>query len=211
MRTNGIGTHPRVVPCMTVDRNAVRSDLRQRRRAIPASERIAAADAVADRLLALAFAPSQGYAAGYWALDGEIALHAWQLRLPPAVIYCLPVLHEDQRLRFAPWRPGDALVSNRYGIPEPDVAATSLLDAAAMQFVAAPVVGFDACGQRLGMGGGWYDRTFAFRHDRPAPPWLAGVAFSTQRIDALTPQAWDVRMDVICTGTDSFLAETQPA
>lgn len=172
---------------------------------------MAAADALADRLLGLPFAPTAGYAAGYWALDGEIALHTWQLRVPPAVIYCLPVLHEDQRLRFAPWRPGDALVSNRYGIPEPDVAPTSLLDAAAMQFVVVPAVGFDTHGQRLGMGGGWYDRTFAFRHARSAPPWLAGVAFSTQRIDALTPQPWDVRMDAICTESESFLANTQTA
>ncbi len=172
---------------------------------------MAAAEAIADRLFALPFAPAEGYAAGYWALDGEIALHAWQLRLPPAVVYCLPVLHEDQRLRFAPWRPGDALAANRYGIPEPDVATTSLLDAAAMQFVAVPLVGFDASGQRLGMGGGWYDRTFAFRHDVPAPPWLAGVAFSTQRIDALAPQTWDVRMDAICTESDSFLVDTQTA
>ncbi len=194
---------------MTEGRNALRSELRQRRRALTAAQRMAAADALANRLLGLPFAPTAGYAAGYWALDGEIALHTWQLSVPPAVIYCLPVLHEDQRLRFAPWRPGDALVSNRYGIPEPDVAVTSLLDADAMQFVAVPVVGFDAHGQRLGMGGGWYDRTFAFRHDQSAPPWLAGVAFSAQRIDALTPQPWDVRMDAICTESDSFLADTQ--
>ncbi|MCY7353964.1 MAG: 5-formyltetrahydrofolate cyclo-ligase [Lysobacter sp.] len=196
---------------MTADRNALRSGLRQLRRAIPAAQRIAAAEAVADRLLCLLFAPVEGYVAGYWALDGEIALHAWQLRLPPSVIYCLPVLHEDDRLRFAPWRPGDALVSNRYGIPEPDVASTSLLDADAMQLVAVPTVGFDAQCHRLGMGGGWYDRSFAFLQSRPAPPWLAGVAFSAQRIDALSAQPWDVRLDAICTESESFLADTQPA
>ena len=196
---------------MVGDRAQLRRELRQSRRAVPAAERIAAAEALADHLFRLPFAPQAGYAAGYWALDGEIPLHAWQLRLPPTVIYCLPVLHEDQRLRFAPWRPGDALAPNRYGIPEPDVAITSLLDAAAMAFVAVPVVGFDRCGQRLGMGGGWYDRSFAFRHDHPAPPWLAGVAFSTQRVDALTAQAWDVRMDAICTESESFTPSTQPA
>ncbi|MEJ7745688.1 MAG: 5-formyltetrahydrofolate cyclo-ligase [Luteimonas sp.] len=196
---------------MTTDRNALRSSLRQQRRALPAAQRLTAADAVAERLLLLPFAPTTGYVTGYWALDGEIALHAWQLRLPPTVIYCLPVLHDDDRLRFAPWRPGDALVSNRYGIPEPDVASTSLLHADAMQLVVVPTVGFDTRCHRLGMGGGWYDRTFAFRHDRPAPPWLAGVAFATQRIDALSPQAWDVRLDAICTETESFLADARPA
>lgn len=196
---------------MTVDRNALRAALRQQRRAIPAAQRISAAEAVAERLLCLPFAPVDGYVAGYWALDGEIALHAWQLRLQPAVIYCLPVLHEDDRLRFAPWRPGDALVSNRYGIPEPDVAATSLLDADAMQLVAVPTVGFDVRCQRLGMGGGWYDRSFSFRQNISAPPWLAGVAFSTQHIDALPQQPWDVRLDAICTESDSFLVDATPA
>src|SRR3546814_6107802 len=75
--------------------------------------------------------PERGHVAGYWAVDGEIGLHAWQLRLPPSLTYCLPVLHED-RLRFAPWRAGDALLSNRYGIPEPDIAPGALLAAEAI-------------------------------------------------------------------------------
>ena len=55
-------------------------------------------------------------AIGRW-MRHEIGLHAWQLRLPPGLVYCLPVLGADQRLRFAPWRLGDALATNRYGIP----------------------------------------------------------------------------------------------
>src|SRR3546814_12457466 len=84
---------------------------------------------------------------------------------------CLPVLHED-RLRFAPWRAGDALLSNRYGIPEPDIAPGALLAAEDMALVVAPLVAFDAQCHRLGMGAGWYDRSFAFRRARAAPPWL---------------------------------------
>jgi 5-formyltetrahydrofolate cyclo-ligase len=115
-------------------------------------------------------------------MDGEIALHAWQLRLPRDCVYCLPVLCDDQRLRFAPWRPGDALVSNRFGIPEPDIAPSSLLDAVQMSMVVLPLVGFDARGNRLGMGGGWYDRSFALRHERSAPPYLVGAAFAMQEL-----------------------------
>ncbi|KAF1722982.1 5-formyltetrahydrofolate cyclo-ligase [Pseudoxanthomonas wuyuanensis] len=196
---------------MTTDRNALRRDLRQRRRSIPAAERIAAADALADRLLALPFAPQSGYVAGYWSMQGEIGLHSWQVRLPKPVIYCLPVLHEDRCLRFAPWRPGDALVTNRYGIPEPDVASSSALDAAAMALVAMPLVGFDAHGQRLGMGGGWYDRSFAFRQSQAAPPWLVGVGFSAQRIEPLAAEAWDVPVDAICTERDTLLFARSPA
>ena len=185
-------------------RRQLRSELRQRRRQLPAAQRIAAADALASHLLALPFAPQSGYVSGYWAMDGEIALHAWQLRLPPACVYCLPVLCDDQVLRFAPWRAGDALVSNRYGIPEPDVAASSLLDAAQLSLVVLPLVGFDERGNRLGMGGGWYDRSFAFRHEHPAPPYLVGVGFALQQVDAREPQPWDVRLDAVCTEQRSF-------
>jgi 5-formyltetrahydrofolate cyclo-ligase len=185
------------------ERDRLRRELRARRRALPAAQRIAAADAVAARLLDLPFMPERGYVAGYWAMDGEIALHAWQLRLPRDCVYCLPVLSGDA-LRFAPWRPGDALVTNRFGIPEPDVEPSSALDAADMAFVAMPLVGFDANGARLGMGGGWYDRSFAFRRDSPAPPWLAGVGFEAQRIDPLAAQDWDVRPDAICTEANTY-------
>jgi 5-formyltetrahydrofolate cyclo-ligase len=196
---------------MTDDRTALRRELRRRRRALSAAERIAAAEHLADRLHALPFACQSGRVAGYWAMDGEIALHVWQLRLPPNVVYCLPVLHEDGRLRFAPWRPGAPLVANRYGIPEPDVPSDALLAADAMDFVVVPLVAFDARGHRLGMGAGWYDRSFAFRSARAAPPWLVGAGFAAQQVDALSPGSWDVTLDAVCTEHDTLLTTAAPA
>ena len=190
---------------MTAERNALRRELRDRRRALPAAERIAGADALATRLFALPFFPSTGYVAGYWAMDGEIGLHSWQLRLPKRLVYCLPVLSDDETLRFAPWRPGDALVTNRYGIPEPDIDPRSGLSATEMALIVVPLVGFDDAGHRLGMGGGWYDRTLASRLHHPAPPWLVGVGFEAQRIDAIEAQTWDVPLDAICTERDTLI------
>ena len=195
----------------TLLRDTMRRELRARRRAIPAPARIAAAERLAERLSSLPFAPRSGHVAGYWAMDGEIALHVWQLRLPKTCTYCLPVLHDDGRLRFAPWRPGDALVSNRHGIPEPDVPESALLTAEAMQFVVAPLVGFDADGHRLGMGGGWYDRSFAFRRTQPAPPWLVGAAFAAQQVESVMPEAWDMPLDALCSETDAHLFTASPA
>lgn len=183
---------------MTDPRPDLRHDLRQRRRALTAPARLAAADSLADALLALPFAPTHGPVAGYWALDGEIALHRWQLQLPATLTYCLPVLHGEV-LRFAPWRPGQALIANRYGIPEPDLAVEDTFSAEQMALVVTPLVGFDTQCRRLGMGGGWYDRSFAFRHQRAAPPWLVGAAFSLQQVDALPVASWDVPVDAICT------------
>jgi 5-formyltetrahydrofolate cyclo-ligase len=188
---------------MSLDRKAMRRQIRERRRAAPAGERIAAAEALARRLLALPCMPARGHVAGYWAVDGEIGLHAWQLGLPSAITYCLPVLQGDL-LRFAPWRPGAALVSNRYDIPEPDVAEDDLLEAGDMALVVAPVVAFDARCHRLGMGAGWYDRSFAFRRERPAPPWLVGAAFASQQVESVAPEAWDVPLDAVCTERDTF-------
>ncbi|MBS0214399.1 MAG: 5-formyltetrahydrofolate cyclo-ligase [Proteobacteria bacterium] len=189
----------------------LRRRLRDARRGVSAGERLAAADAVAGGLLALPFAPTQGYVAGYWAVDGEVPLHAWQLRLPPQCVYCLPVLNEggldegDNTLRFAPFRAGDETRPNRFGIPEPVLEATSLLQVTDMALIVLPLTGFDAKGHRLGMGGGWYDRTL--RDHRTAPPYLVGVGFDRQRVEALQPREWDVPCDAIVTESTTYLRE----
>ena len=193
------------------DRQALRRELRDLRRTLTAPIRIAAAESLADRLLALPVlgadaAPSSGYVAGYWAMDGEIGLHAFQLRLPSSLTYCLPMLHPDGVLRFAPWKPGDALVTNRHGIPEPALDPNDALEARQMNLVVLPLVGFDAGCQRLGMGGGWYDRSFAFRHAQAAPPWLVGAAFDVQRVTAIATEAGDVRLDAVCSERSTYLA-----
>jgi len=116
-----------------------------------------------------------------------------------------------EALRFAPWRPGEPLRQNRFGIPEPDVQAEDALLPEQMALVVTPLVGFDAHGGRLGMGGGWYDRSFAFRHDRPAPPWLVGAAFAVQQVEALPLAGWDVRVDAICTDASTILPSSVTA
>ena len=152
-----------------------------------------------------------GYVGGYWAVGGEVPLHAVQLRLAPGQAWCLPIVQEDGGLRFGPWRAGDPLRNNRFGIPEPDLAPASLLDPSQLTMAVMPLVGFDAFGQRLGMGGGWYDRTFAFRHERLAPPYLVGAAFDVQRVESLTGAAWDVAVDAVCTETTFIDCRKIPA
>ncbi len=195
----------------TTLRKQLRAQLREHRHAIPAAQRIAAAESLAQRLLTLPFAADGGHVAGYWAMDGEIALHVWQMRLPAGAIYCLPVLGDDGLLRFAPWRAGEDLVANRYGIPEP-ANARDALPAEAMTMIVLPLVGFDERGHRLGMGGGWYDRSLAFRRTRASPPpWLVGAGFAAQRVDALDTEAWDIALDAICTETHTHLPSASAA
>jgi 5-formyltetrahydrofolate cyclo-ligase len=74
-----------------------------------------------------------------------------------------------------------------------------------MVFVVAPLVGFDASGHRLGMGGGWYDRSFAFRRGHAAPPHLIGVGFAAQQVESVFPESWDMPLDAACTEREALL------
>jgi 5-formyltetrahydrofolate cyclo-ligase len=88
---------------------------------------------------------------------------------------------------------------NRLGIHEPEGGVT--IGARWLDVVFLPLVGFDACGVRLGMGGGYYDRAFAFRRWRTAwhAPRLIGLAYSFQQVESLTAAAHDVRLDAVVT------------
>ena len=188
---------------MNSTRAPLRADLRARRAALRPGERLAAADAVARHLGERPELREPGYVAGYWAVNGELPLHAVQLRLAPGQVWCLPVTTPDGGLRFAPWRAGDPLAPNRYGIPEP-VAETTLAPSE-MAVVLLPLLGFARDGTRLGMGGGYYDRAFGFRRGQPAPPRLVGVGYACQEIEGLDAEAWDVPLDAIATEA-GFLA-----
>jgi len=88
---------------------------------------------------------------------------------------------------------------NRLGIHEPEGSTT--IGAKWLDVVFLPLVGFDARGVRLGMGGGYYDRAFAFRRWRTAwqSPRLIGLAYSFQQVESLTAEAHDVRLDSVIT------------
>jgi 5-formyltetrahydrofolate cyclo-ligase len=114
--------------------------------------------------------------------------------------YFLPLLDEPGRLRFAAWQPGAPLRHNRYGIPEPDVTQGDLA-ASELDVVLLPLLGFDRKGNRLGMGAGYYDRSFAFLGNAPRPsrPVLVGIGYHFQELAEITAQAWDIRLDFIAT------------
>ena len=184
---------------MTLSRDELRRDLRARRAALTPGLRLAAADAVARHLGEQPPLREPGYVGGYWAVNGELPLHAVQLRLAPGQVWCLPLVQPDGGLRFAPWRAGDPMQPNRYGIPEPVMAPESTLAPGQLQWALLPLLGFDRSGGRLGMGGGYYDRAFAFRRQASAPPLLVGVGYGFQELGGIQAQEWDVPLDAIVT------------
>lgn len=181
-------------------RRALRELMRTRREALAPAIRMAAAEALARQFVRLPEGPRRGRVAGYWAVRGELPLHA--LLLPPTAFeYCLPLLQPDRTLRFAAWRAGAPLHTSRYGIPEPEVAPAALLAPDQLDLVLLPLLAFDRRGARLGSGAGYYDRSFAFlrQSTSAARPLLVGVGYGFQEVERLPQQAWDVPLDYVAT------------
>ncbi|WP_426690230.1 5-formyltetrahydrofolate cyclo-ligase [Rhodanobacter ginsengiterrae] len=188
-----------------MDVNAQRRDLRkqlaERRRALAPAERIAAAQGLRRSLEQLPEYFTDARVAGYWASHGELPLN---LAIPPLATrgqqFLLPVIGADRQLRFAPWHVGDEVQPNRYGIPEP-INPGELLEPFQIDLVLVPLLGFDRRGNRLGHGGGYYDRSFAFLNEqvRPTEPLLVGIAYAFQELPEVEEEDWDVPLDFIAT------------
>lgn len=108
----------------------------------------------------------------------------------------LPILAEDNHMFFGEYRPETELQDNRFRIPEP--VNETVIGADELDWVFTPLVGFDRRGNRMGMGGGFYDRTFAFKHQQQqSSPYLVGWAHACQEVERLDSQPWDVPLNAI--------------
>jgi 5-formyltetrahydrofolate cyclo-ligase len=117
----------------------------------------------------------------------------------------LPVLHSGS-LRFAPYAPGTRLVLNRFGIGEPAVPFRNLVPALRLDVVLAPLLAFDMHGTRLGMGGGYYDRSLAALSHRShwRRPRMIGLAYDFQHVPALPRRRWDIPLHAAITENGAY-------
>lgn len=90
---------------------------------------------------------------------------------------------------------------NIYGIPEPALRNNRLRPPWALDLLLVPLVGFDPECNRLGMGGGFYDRSLAYlaRRLHWRRPTLIGIAHEIQKVDRLDTQPWDIPLDMVAT------------
>ncbi|MBN1684585.1 MAG: 5-formyltetrahydrofolate cyclo-ligase [Gammaproteobacteria bacterium] len=115
----------------------------------------------------------------------------------------LPVIDPVQygKMYFAPYQQGDRLVKSRFRIPEPIFDTTQFIDPQKLDLVILPLSAFDRKGNRIGTGGGYYDRAFYFikKGAIKKRPILCGLAYSFQEIEDVKPSEWDVPIDAIVT------------
>ncbi len=190
------------MPATSITKSELRSEYRARRSAITRAQRQAWSAELNRHLLAAAELREAKCVAAYLAFDAEpdirftlTQLHRRGVRL------MLPVLPDDidDILTFRAWTPATPLNTNRYGISEPRGTPDMPLERA--DVVLMPLVAFDLCGTRLGMGAGLYDRTLSAN---PTRGHRVGVAWSVQEAQQLPKDSWDVPLDAVATESGWF-------
>lgn len=186
------------------DRHQWRRLMRSRRQALTPAEQQAASQALAERLLASPLLQQAQCIGLYLANDGELdpaALVAplWQ----QGKQLCLPRLHPfaSGQLLFLRYQPQSILLTNRFGIPEPQLDVRAVVPLAQIDLLLCPLVAFDLAGNRLGMGGGFYDRTLSRWQGQPQ---LLGLAHDCQQVTALPNALWDVPLPQIATPSQLY-------
>ncbi len=180
------------------NKQELRLDLRQRRKALSKTQRQKASLQLLSQFAALPGWAQCQRVAGYFAADGEIDPEPLLQHLyESGRDTYLPVIREDRSLLFAPWRPGDPLLANKFGIPEP-LPEQPRIAADEFDALLIPLVAWDRSGGRLGMGGGFYDRSLG-----GTKALKIGLAFTIQEVESLPREPWDVAMDFVAT--ESFL------
>lgn len=159
--------------------------------------------AISESLLSL-IKPSL-HVAGYLALGNEVQINTVlkTLRQHCCKTY-VPIMQKERQMVFAKIDDDTVLLKNKFGILEPDLAISTTIAAKQLDVVLVPLVGFDAHCQRMGMGGGYYDRAFATNKtsaNTVKKPRLIGVAYDVQQTSSVLPDWWDVPLDLIVTET----------
>mgnify|MGYP000843596300 FL=1 len=189
---------------MTPDLKQLRRDIRAARRAIAPEERQQISAATAATALAWLRAHADiRRVATFLSLPEEIDTAPLNRALWQAGyrLYLPYVRGKGEALVWLPYQEDTALAPDAVGIPAPPLQAP--LDALALDAVITPLVAWDARGTRLGMGGGFYDRTFARKIPR-AKPWLLGIAYPCQAVATLPRQPWDVPLDAVASAENLY-------
>jgi 5-formyltetrahydrofolate cyclo-ligase len=182
-----------------MNQNMLRNDIKQKRLALSADFIATEALAFLPRIQAFfKDIPAPQKIGIYLAAKGELDLTPsikwlWQ---QGHHLYA-PVI-QTEALVFCEYQQDSAMKLNQFGIPEPDTQTR--LPPADLDYVLVPLVAFDKQGHRIGMGKGYYDRTFAFRRMKEKPL-LIGCGYGFQEADKIAVQAHDVSMDVILTSS----------
>ncbi len=193
-------------PTLAEYKSRIRRELKSRRIQLTDQQQANAESALAQKLLGSLFMMSTKRIGLYFSCKGEIGTFPLiqKLLLDAKKQVFVPVV-SGERMRFQKVDEQTPLLLNRYGITEPEPDPLKVINPRFLDLVCVPLVGFDADLNRLGMGGGFYDRTFAFRQGRGHKPFLLGIAHQCQMYEQPLPtESWDIKLDAVLTDKDWY-------
>ena len=188
-----------------IDRDFLRTTIRTRRRQLSSHEQKQASEQLVSQVVSFLQSHNARTIALYLACDGELdtePLIEWCWN--NSINVCLPVLHpfHEGHLMFLDYTPTTPMILNRFQIPEPEMNTAHIVPKHEIDIIFTPLVAFDADGNRLGMGGGFYDRTLASATHRPH---RLGLAHDFQLLThELKRNPWDQPLDSLITPAKTY-------
>ena len=179
-------------------RNQLRQQIRKTRANLTALQQQQAEDSITQQALELIEERNAQHIALYISFDGEISTDKLiKILWAQGKQVYLPVLHpfNPNHLLFLRYLPDIPMLKNKFGIWEPKLNVQNVLPLAELDILFTPLVAFDKQGNRLGMGGGFYDRTL--QHWQKSPFIPVGLAHQCQQVEQLPTEAWDVPLHQI--------------
>lgn len=197
-----------IMPQIKANRSELRKHFRTLRNNLTQLEQTRAAKLLLESLKRLDLNVTT--VALFLANDGEInpaVVIDWFWQTQISVV--LPVLDpvNSGHLVFQKYTKNTILPKNKYGIPEPAYASAAIVPLEQIDIVFMPLVAFDLSGNRLGMGGGYYDRTLETNNNRAERPILIGLAHDCQQAESLPEASWDIPLDLILTPSQKLITK----
>lgn len=189
-------------------RQAIRNQVRMARRSLPGELQKQFALESAKRLMTVIDERQAKHVALYLTSDGELDTQPlietlWQA----GVNVYLPRLHPFSRgnLLFFKYHPTSHLIQNHLKIWEPKLNINEMILPQHLDVIITPLVAFDKQGNRMGMGGGYYDRSLS-NWQLKGKPYPIGYAHDCQLVEALPTEHWDIPLPMIVTPTSTYIS-----
>ena len=179
-------------------RNQLRQQIRKTRANLTALQQQQAEDSITQQALAFIEERNAQHIALYVSFDGEISTDKLiKILWAQGKQVYLPVLHpfNPNHLLFLRYLPDTPMLKNKFSIWEPKLNVQNVLPLDELDILFTPLVAFDKQGNRLGMGGGFYDRTLQNWRNASFIP--VGLAHQCQQVEQLPTEAWDVPLHQI--------------
>jgi 5-formyltetrahydrofolate cyclo-ligase len=184
-------------------KNKLRTQLQQQRNALTKEQQAHYSQQICQQVFeSNCFKRAQNIAF-YTPVKGEASPFPLQKMVDKS--FYLPVLSSAQafHLIFVKIDKKTQYKKNIYAIPEPIYTAKDIISSEDLDLVIMPLVATDKEGNRMGMGGGYYDRRFEFKKDKKTNyPQLLGFDYDFQLSSSIYPEPWDVPLDFIASNKE---------